>query len=263
MLGKANANGIGAIVENHGRRCRLALKNGRSIQSDLLGGKTNSCGHRRIDLKRHSRTADGILHTVENIYDAMHFANSFCHFWRGLVQKLAVARKELDDNRFRLAGQITYHVLQDLNKFDFCGWFLLLNLRSDVRNDVVDSTLATAFQLHGEVSPIGLRHCGKAQLQTRAPRSVLHLGCGAQNIFHMQKDAVRFGKRTPRRREVVQNKSALIHLRKQVTSEIFVTGKCEHHNHNGTDGQNPRSLQNRLHRPHVKLHDTSKKASEM
>src|SRR5260370_25432985 len=71
LFGKADANRVGAIIENHGCSGRLALENGRSIHGYFLGSETCACGYGRIHLVSYTLTAAGIFDAVQNAHDGV------------------------------------------------------------------------------------------------------------------------------------------------------------------------------------------------
>ena len=50
VCGEAYANGVGAVVENNGRRRRFALHDGAGVQFHFLRSEAGSRGDRRIHL---------------------------------------------------------------------------------------------------------------------------------------------------------------------------------------------------------------------
>src|SRR5258708_2475391 len=211
LLGEANANGVGAIVQDDGRRGRLTFQNGHCVRGYFFRGETRPCSYSGVHLKRYRWTTDGVLNAVEDVHDAVYFPNGVGDTRGGFVQELAILRKEFNHDGFGLTGQVADHVLQKLNELDFGGGPSLLFLRPGVRNDVVDGTLAITLKLHSEVAIIGFRDGDKAQLQTGTARGVFHFRDGTHDLLNVLEDTVAFGERTTRRCEVVQDEPTPTH----------------------------------------------------
>jgi len=65
LFGKANANGVGAVIENHRGCSRLAFQNRRGVDGDFLGSEARARGNRRIHLVGYGWTADGIFDAIQ------------------------------------------------------------------------------------------------------------------------------------------------------------------------------------------------------
>src|ERR1700694_308664 len=61
LLGETDADRIGAIIENHRRRSRLASQYGGGVQSDFLRGKAGASSDSGIYLVSHGWTAGGVF----------------------------------------------------------------------------------------------------------------------------------------------------------------------------------------------------------
>ena len=229
MVWKADANRIGAIIENHGGCGRFTFQNRRGVDGDFLGSKTSARGNGGIHLVRHRRAADGVFDPVQNVDDRVRvppdldFVDGFRDARRGFIQELAVLRKKFDHDGLGRARQVTDHVLQELNELHFGAGLGGFNFGSDIGDDVVNVALAIFLQPDGEISVVRFGDGNQPQLQSCAARSVLDFGRGLQNLFNVQKDAIGFGKRAARRREVVQDKPTLIHCWEEVRAEKPVT----------------------------------------
>src|SRR6266850_2367265 len=64
LLGKADANRICAIVENHGRGRRLAFQNGGGVQCDFFRREPGAGSNSRIHLICNGGTASGVFDAV-------------------------------------------------------------------------------------------------------------------------------------------------------------------------------------------------------
>ena len=90
------------------------------IHGNFFGRETGARGHRGIHLKRHCGPADGVLDAVQHIDHARNFLMASAT--RGAVAFRSISAscaKSLIDDRFRLTGQISDHVLQNLHELDF------------------------------------------------------------------------------------------------------------------------------------------------
>src|SRR6266700_604915 len=170
LLGKANANGVGAVIENHWGCSRLALQNSRGVDRHFLGSETCACRYHGIHLVRNGRTADGILDSVQNVHDGVRvpsdldFVERISDARRGFVEELAVLRKELDHNRLGCAGQVAANILQELNELNFRGGFSRFDLGPDIFNNIVNIAFAISLQPDGEIPIVRFGDGGKAEL---------------------------------------------------------------------------------------------------
>ena len=269
LFGKTNANGVGAVIENHRGGGRLTFQNRRGVDGDLLGSETRARRYCRIHLVGHCRAADGIFDAVEDVDHGVSFPADF-YFVEGIgdarrcfIEELAVLGKKFDDDGLRSAGQIPDHVLEELNELDFGAGFGGFNFGADVGNDVVDVALAILLQPDGKISVVRLGDGGKAQLHTGAAGSVLDFRRGLKNFLNVQEDAVGFSERTAGRREVIENESAFVHGREEVRAEKVVTQEGKSDDQDGTCYQHPGPLQDGTHDAHVKLHDATKETRKM
>src|SRR6266403_183702 len=269
LFGKANANGVGAVIQNDRGGGRLTFQNRRGIDGDFLGSETCACCHQRIHLIRNRRAADRIFDSIQDVDDGMRIppdldlVDGFRDARSSVIQELAVLRKELDHNGLGRAGQVADHVLKELNELHFRGGFRRFNLGANVCDDSVNVALAVFFQSDSEITVVRFGDGGKAQLQAGAAGSVLHLGSGLQNFLNVLEDAVGFGERATWRSKVVQNESAFVHGGKKVRAEKLVTQNRKSNDQDRARSQHPGSLQDGLHRASIKIHDAPEKAGEM
>ncbi len=217
MFRKANANGVGAVIQNHGCCSRLAFQNRGRVDGDFFGSETGARGDRRIHLIGDRRAADGVFDSVENVYDRVRVSADLDFVERigdarsGFIEEFAVLRKKLDDDRLGRAGQVADHVLKELNELNFRARFGGLNLGSEIGDDIVNVPLAIFLQPDGEIPIVRFGDGSKPQLHAGAAGGVLNFGCGLQNFLNVLEDAVGFCERAAGRREVVQNEPAFIH----------------------------------------------------
>ena len=78
--------------------------------------------------------------------------------------------------------------------------------------------LRLAFSFTRMSPRIGFGDGGQTQLQAGAPRCALHFRNFAQHLLHVADHAIGFCQRTASRHDVVDDESALVHLRQQVRS---------------------------------------------
>src|SRR5437899_2053384 len=119
LFGKANANGVGAVIENYRGGGRLTFENRRGVDGDFLGSETCARRYCGIDLVCYRRATDSIFYAVKNVHDRVSFPTDFDFVecigdaWRGFIEELAVLGKEFDDDGLRGAGQVADHVLEE------------------------------------------------------------------------------------------------------------------------------------------------------
>ena len=117
-LRKAHADRVGAIVDDHRRRRRLALHDRRDVDLELLRREAGARRHRLIHLEQRRRAADGVLDAVEHVDDAGQLLDRLADLRRPLLQQRRILREQLDRDRLGRAGQIADHVLQQLHELD-------------------------------------------------------------------------------------------------------------------------------------------------
>src|SRR6266705_1849677 len=266
LFGKANTNGVRAVIQNDRGGSGLTFQNRGGVDCDFLESETCARGYQGIHLIRNRRAADGIFDSVQNFHDGVRvpsnldFVDRFRDARSGFIQELAVLRIELDHDGLGRARQVADHVLKELKELNFGGGFGRFNLGSEIGDDIVDVALAIFLQPDGEISVVRFGDGCKPQLHAGAAGSVLNFGCGLQNFLNVQEDEVGFGERAARWSEVVQNESPFVHFGEELRAKKAVTQHRKSDDQDRARGQHPGPLQNGLHRPSIKLHDACKKA---
>src|SRR5712692_7947771 len=90
LLGEANANGVGAVVQDDGRWRRLTFQNGGCVRGYFFWRETRPGGNSGVHLKRHGWTTDGVLNSVEDVHDTVYFPYGIGDPRGSFVQELAV-----------------------------------------------------------------------------------------------------------------------------------------------------------------------------
>src|SRR5262249_57147363 len=89
FIGEANADSVGAVVENNGSRGGSAFENGFSVDADFLRGKTATRGNYGIDLVSDGGATHGVVYSVEDVNNAVNFADGVGDAWSSFVEKFA------------------------------------------------------------------------------------------------------------------------------------------------------------------------------
>jgi hypothetical protein len=118
VLGKTDADGIGAVVDDDRRGGRLTLQDGAGVEFDFLGGETGAGGYDGIDAHDDGGTADGVLDAVLHVFDGFDFLDAVGHFRPPFLQQRGILREELDLYGLGRTAEIADLVLQDLDEFD-------------------------------------------------------------------------------------------------------------------------------------------------
>src|SRR5439155_20917066 len=107
-------------------RCgrRLYLDHRSSVNRRLFQSESRACRYVRIDLERKRGTTDGVVNTVQHVYDALDLADRIGHLRSPVGEKVGILSKELNLDRFGRAGEVSDHVLQDLDKLHVQRGFL-------------------------------------------------------------------------------------------------------------------------------------------
>src|SRR5262249_18071533 len=142
LLRKTDADGVSAIIDNHRRSCRGALKNSFSIGNDFIGSETGSRGYGWIDIEGNSGAAHAVFDSVQHIHHAFNLANGIRNPWRIVAQHCRILRKELHFDRLGSATEIIDHVLQELDELDINSRLLLLDLRANFGDNFLDIPIA-------------------------------------------------------------------------------------------------------------------------
>src|SRR5712692_10669846 len=268
LLGKADANRIGAIIQNHGRCRRLAFQDRGGVQSDFLGREPGARSDRGIHLVRNGRTAGGVFDAVQHVHDRVSFPNLYLADRIGnlrsrVSEKLGILRKEFYDNGLGGAGEIANHVPQNLDELHFGGGFRLFDLRADIGHDLFDVALAVAFQFDSEVTFVGFGDGSQAQSQTGAARCVLNFWHRAHDLFDVQKDAIGFNQRAPWRSVVIENEAAFVHFGQKLGTEQLITNKRKNDDDDGTPCKKKRAFENRFHRTRIEGDNAAKETGEV
>src|SRR5439155_10825023 len=82
----------------------------------LFQRESRACRYVGIDLERNRRTTDGVVNTVQHVYDALELADRIGHLRSPVGEKVGILSKELNLDRFGRAGEVSDHVLQDLDR---------------------------------------------------------------------------------------------------------------------------------------------------
>ena len=127
-LRESDADGVGAIVDDHRGRRRLALHDGAGVELELLRREPGARRHRLIDLEHRRRTADRVLDAVEHVDDARDLLDRLADLRRPRLQQHGILREQLDHERFRRARQVADHVLEQLDELDVQHRQLLVHL---------------------------------------------------------------------------------------------------------------------------------------
>ena len=139
-----------------------------------------------------------------------------------LPEQVRVFGEHFDDNRFGRAGQIADHILQELCELDIQRRHLLVDLLTNVGDDLVYASLPFGLQLDGEIAAIGFRDGGESKLEPGPARGGLHFGRIPQDAFHLIDQTIGIGQRRAGGRKIVQNEAAFVHLRQQVRAECVI-----------------------------------------
>ena len=185
--GKADADGVGAVVHHHRRRRRLALHDRAGVELDFFGREAGARRHRLIHVEHRRRSADGVLDAVEHVHHAGDLLDRLADLRRPLLQQLRILREQLDHDRLRRAREIADHVLQELDELDVAAWdaaLVTFSRTSAITSSTPRSRSRFSFT---EKSPvIGLGDGGQAELQAGAPRRALDFGSLAQDSLHVR-----------------------------------------------------------------------------
>jgi len=71
------------------------FQNRERVGADFVRRKTRARGHDGVDLIRHRRAADGVVHAVEDIHDAVDLTNGFSDARRGFIQEFSIFGESL------------------------------------------------------------------------------------------------------------------------------------------------------------------------
>src|SRR5438128_3542694 len=186
--GKAHTNRVCAIVGDYWSWRRFTFEYGGGVNRYFFGSESGSRRDTGVHLENHCRTTDRVIDSVQDIYDTWNFLNGIRQLWRPGFEYSRVLRKELNLDGLRRTGQIADHVLQSLHKLNVQRGLLLLNFRTHVIHDLLDTAAAMLFQFYGKVAGIRLGNGSQSQLQPGSTRGVLHFGRAAQNLFDRTND---------------------------------------------------------------------------
>src|SRR5579859_2491517 len=262
-LGKADADGVRAIIAHDRCGGGRTFQNGECVGADFVRRKSRACGNDGIDLIGNGRAADGVVDAVENVHDAVYFADGFGDARRGFVQKLSVFGEKFDDDGFGLACKIADHVGKQLDEFDLgCGFFGC-DLFAEIGDDVVNGAAALGLELDGEVATIRFGDGGEAELEPRAAGSCFDFGSGAQNFFDVLENAVGFGERTAWRSEVVEDEAAFVHCGQQIGFQEAVGNVGQHDDYERACKEKHGTLDDGLHDANVEIHGPAEDAGRM
>ena len=221
-VGQADANGVGAAVDDHRPGGGQAVEDCGGIVGNLAGREAEAACDDRIDLEARGRAGDGVVHAVLGVHHSGNLLDGVLHPGAELVQQGGIAAEELDLDGFRRVGEVADHVLQHLRELDVEGRLGLPDPLADVLHDLFDVAVAVTLEADGEVAGVGLGDGGEAHLQAGAAAGDLDLGRAAQDLLDVLEDAVGLGERCACRGEVVENKCALVHLGQQVGAKRVV-----------------------------------------
>src|ERR1039457_6726940 len=241
FLAEAHADGVGSAVRDEWIAGGKAIKNRGGVLGNLGWREAEARRDDGIDLEAGRWPADGVLDAVLDIDDALDLFDGIADARAELTKQGRIVYKKLDLDWLRRIGEVANHVLQHLRKFNVEFRLGCTNLRADIVNDFVDGPAAFGFQLDSEIASVGFGHGGKAHLQAGAARGALHFRSCVKDALYMLKDAIGFGERTACGHDVVEDETALVHLRKQVRAECLIT-KPRGNDQQHTGATNPQRL---------------------
>ena len=222
VVGKTYSHNICPVVADHRRRRRFAFQDRGGVKRNLLRSESGPGSHTGIDLERDRRSADRVFNSIKYIDHALNFADRLSDLRRPAFQKRGILREQFDLYRFRFAGEIADHVLQDLHEFDSHRRLLGRYLRPHVFYYVVNGAAAIFLQFDQDVAAIGFCDRRQSQFHSRAPRRTLNFRDGVEDLLHARHHAVGFRQRCSGRSPVVQREPAFIHFRHQIRPRIAI-----------------------------------------
>ena len=112
------------------------------------------------------------------------------HARRPLPQQRRILGEELDLDRFRRAGQVADHVLQQLHELHLEHRLLFGDFLAHFGDHFLELRVAVAFQLDGDIAGVGFGHGGQPQLQPRAARRAFDFRRRRAESFDRGDDAI-------------------------------------------------------------------------
>ena len=129
LIGKANTNCIGPVIQHQRRRGRFAFQDSRSVDCHFFFGKSGARRHHWIHLIM-SLTARLSCFPLRSDTSTTPFTFPIASATLGPVsfKSFPSCENNLMTTRLRLAGEVPDHVLQELNELDLGRRFLAFNL---------------------------------------------------------------------------------------------------------------------------------------
>src|SRR6185312_3131797 len=203
--GETHPQRVGAVVGDDGELGGRPLQQRGGIRGHLGGGEAGVGGGRLVDVEDDGGAAGGVVHAVEHIHHARHFADGVGNFRGPVVQQVAVGVEELDHHRLGSVGEVADHVLQDLGEVNVELGIGVGDADAGVGDDVVNAARAVLLEQHRNIAGVGLGHGGQTQLHAGAARGALHFRDATQDALDALQHAVGFGERAAGRHDVVED----------------------------------------------------------
>ena len=215
------------MIDDQRLRGGFPFHNGRREDTEIVHSKTRAGRILRIHVEDHSRSARRIFDAVFDIDDRfltadIHLHEGVPHLRRPILEEIPVVGKQLHNDRLWRSSQISNHVLEQLNELDVEHRLRFSDPLANLADDIVNAALPLILQLDGEVNRVGFGHREDSQLQTCAARSAFDFGGLVNDLLDVIQNTIGFLKRTTRRHDVIENKSALIECGKESRSKLAI-----------------------------------------
>ena len=222
VLGQADADGVGAAVDDDGVVGGQAVEDCGGVFGDLSGREAEAAGDYGIDLEVGGRAGDGVVDAVLGVDYSGDLLDGGLHARAELVEEIGIVGEEFDDDVFGLVGEVADHVLEDLGELYVEGGLGFEDAGADFGHDLVDGAVALFLEEDGEVATVCLGDGGEAELQAGAAGGGHDLGGAVEDLLDVGEDAVGLSERGSGGGEVVEDEGAFVHLGQEVGAEGLV-----------------------------------------